>query len=242
MIIRKKRKPKEQPEKEQKKEAQKRVEPKPPSASVANLPNVDILDNIDINTSVEQRAERRRGDRRRGYRRIDDRNLISRAEEEAKMIKEDSAKEGFTQGLREAREQVRELRLALDELLQAKENSYDLIKDDLVDLSMKIAEKIVRKEVTANKTIVLSIIADVIKELGKEEKQVTVKVHPDDEPYAQAQIPNMFPSSKTEATIVIEVDEVVELGSCIVETKNGVIDARFSTQLKILQNAFNEQL
>ena len=43
--------------------------------------NVDIfdLDNIDFS----QRQERRRGDRRRGYRRIDDRNLISRAQEEA---------------------------------------------------------------------------------------------------------------------------------------------------------------
>ena len=42
------------------------------------------LDNIDF----KQRQERRRGDRRRGFRRIDDRNLISRAREEAQAIKE----------------------------------------------------------------------------------------------------------------------------------------------------------
>ena len=41
------------------------------------------LDNIDF----KQRQERRRGDRRRGFRRIDDRNLISRAKEEAAAIK-----------------------------------------------------------------------------------------------------------------------------------------------------------
>ena len=46
------------------------------------------LDNIDF----KQRQERRRGDRRRGFRRIDDRNLISRAREEAQNIKEAAAK------------------------------------------------------------------------------------------------------------------------------------------------------
>ena len=45
------------------------------------------LDNIDF----KQRQERRRGDRRRGFRRIDDRNLISRAREEAQSIKEAAA-------------------------------------------------------------------------------------------------------------------------------------------------------
>ena len=48
------------------------------------------LDNIDF----KQRQERRRGDRRRGFRRIDDRNLISRAKEEANSIREAAAKEG----------------------------------------------------------------------------------------------------------------------------------------------------
>ena len=33
-------------------------------------------------------------------------------------------------------------------------------------------------------------------------------------------------------------DEIVEKGSCIVIANNGVIDANFSTQLSILQNAF----
>ena len=53
---------------------------------------IDIfdLDNIDF----KQRQERRKGDRRRGFRRIDDRNLISRAREEANAIKEAAAKEG----------------------------------------------------------------------------------------------------------------------------------------------------
>ena len=48
-------------------------------------PEIDLFDieNIDFT----QRQERRRGSRRRGYRRIDDRNLVSRAQEESENIK-----------------------------------------------------------------------------------------------------------------------------------------------------------
>lgn len=244
-IIRKKKKKKEAPKEEpqvEKKKQEAKPKLKPPSVGGIGLPNADILDNIDINAVVEQRSERRRGDRRRGYRRIDDRNLISRAEEEAQILKEDAIKEGFSQGLRESRDRVQELKFAVEELLQAKEASFDMIKDDLIELSLKAAEKIVRKEVTVNTTVVLSIIADVIKELGKDEKQLTVKVNPDDEAGVNINLPNLFPSSKTEAKIVVEADDSVELGSCIVETKNGIIDARFSTQLNILQETLKEQL
>ena len=60
------------------------------------------LDNIDF----KQRNERRRGDRRRGFRRIDDRNLISRAREEADAIREAAAKEGYQAGLSQANDDI----------------------------------------------------------------------------------------------------------------------------------------
>ena len=47
--------------------------PKEPEIDLFDIENVDFA----------QRNERRRGSRRRGYRRIDDRNLVSRAQEES---------------------------------------------------------------------------------------------------------------------------------------------------------------
>ena len=67
------------------------------------------LDNIDF----KQRQERRRGDRRRGFRRIDDRNLISRAREEAQSIKESAVKEGYQEGLEQAKADIQEVRNAI---------------------------------------------------------------------------------------------------------------------------------
>lgn len=207
-----------------------------------SLPNYDILNDIDIDTIAQERFERRRGDRRRGYRRVDDRNLISRAEEEAKVLKENASRDGFNQGLIIAKEQLLSFRTAVEEFMHAKDASIEIIQDDLAELALKIAKKLIKKEVSADRTIVLSIISDVMKEIGKDEKHIIIKIHPDEADEVRMNLPNLFPSLQSEVRILIEADDTVELGSCIVETKNGLVDARFSTQLAILQNAFIENL
>jgi len=235
MIIRRK---KITPEEELKKEP----DAKKASVQKPSLPNYDILNDIDIDTIAQERFERRRGDRRRGYRRVDDRNLISRAEEEAKVLKENASRDGFNQGLVIAKEQLLSFRTAVEEFMHAKEASIEIIQEDLADLALKIAEKLIKKEVSADRTIVLSIISDVMREIGKDEKHIIIKVHPDEAEEVRVNLPNLFPSLQSEVRMLIEADSTVELGSCIVETKNGLVDARFSTQLEILQNAFIEKL
>jgi len=206
------------------------------------LPSYDILNDIDIDAIAQERFERRRGDRRRGYRRVDDRNLISRAEEEAKVIKENSSRDGFNQGLMIAKQQLETFRTTIEELMRAKEESIAVIQDDVVEIALKIAKKIIKKEASIDKSVVLSIISDVIKDIGRDEKHIIIKVHPDDAEAVRTNLPNLFPSLQSEVRIIIEAEESIEEGSCIVETKNGLVDARFSTQLEILQNAFKERL
>ena len=79
------------------------------------------LDNIDF----KQRQERRRGDRRRGFRRIDDRNLISRAREEAQTIKEAAAKEGYQAGLEQASNDIADVKNAITAFLSAKQEVFE---------------------------------------------------------------------------------------------------------------------
>lgn len=241
MIIRKKRiqnQPK--PQKDEEIQEDSVVEKVPAPKTV--LPNYDILNDIDIDAIAQERFERRRGDRRRGYRRVDDRNLISRAEEEAKVIKENAGREGFNQGLMIAKQQLETFRTVIDEFMRAKEASVAIIQDDVIEIALKIAKKIIKKEASVDNDIVLSIISDVVKDIGRDEKHVIIKIHPDDADNVRMNLPNLFPSLQSEARIIVETEESIEKGSCIVETKNGLVDARFSTQLEILQNAFKERL
>lgn len=202
----------------------------------------DILNNIDIESIAQGRTERRRGDRRRGYRRADDRNLISRAEEEAKLIKENAKIEGFNQGLKTVQEEINNINNNMGNFLNAKEKALEIFQHDLIDLSFAMTKKLIKKQVELDNTVVLSIIAELVKEIGRDEKHIMIKVHPDEEAFVADNLPKLFPRLQTEAKILTEADDSVELGSCIVQTKNGLIDARFSTQISILENAFKEQL
>ncbi len=80
-------------------------------------------------------------------------------------------------------------------------------------------------------------MSEVIKSLGKGETNILIKTNPADAQLIQENIPDIYPYGDSSTKITVIKDEEVDWGSCIVETKSGIIDARFSTQLQILQKA-----
>ncbi len=192
------------------------------------------LDNIDFS----QRQERRRGDRRRGYRRIDDRNLISRAQEEAGTIKENAAKEGYKAGLEKAKTEIENVKAAIMEFSKAKQEVFDYIAPDIMEISVEIAKKIVKKEIEQNPEIVLSTIMDVLKTLPKDEAKITIKVHPQQLEITKQNIPQIISELSLEVRTNVVSDATIEIGGCVVQTGNGIVDATIQTQLEIIKEAF----
>ena len=194
------------------------------------------LDNIDF----KQRQERRRGDRRRGFRRIDDRNLISRAREEAQSIKEAAAKEGYQAGLEQAKAAIEDVKNAITSFLNAKQEVFDYIAPDILEISVDIAQKIIKKELQQDPTIILDNITEVLKGLSKEESRITLRVNPVQVSLLKSEIPNVLNNIGLDAKVMIVPDETVMEGGCMVTTTNGVIDATIETQLAVISEALKE--
>ena len=194
------------------------------------------LDNIDF----KQRQERRRGDRRRGFRRIDDRNLISRAKEEANSIREAAAKEGYQEGIQAAKEDIQKVRESLESFLNAKQEVYETIAPDVLEISLDIAKKIIKKEMHEDQTILLDNIKDILKGLSKEETKIMLKVNPSQVAILKQEIPEMLNIAGLEAKVTIVPDENTMEGGCLLTTSNGVIDATIETQLEIISEALKE--
>lgn len=199
-------------------------------------------ENLDIFNDIAERQERRRGDRRRGYRRVDDRTLVSRAQEEANAIKEKAAKEGFQQGLDMAKQEIDSLKGTLAGFLQSKELALQEVQQDIAFIALKATEKIIKKEVSLDNEVILGIISDIANEVGKDENKIIIRTNPNDTDLVREKTPQIFQYGNTKAAIRVIEDKDIEWGSCIVETNNGVIDARFSTQLEILKNAFTTEI
>lgn len=213
-----------------------KVEKQPIETIKTQSEKVDVfdLDNLDFS----QRQERRRGDRRRGYRRIDDRNLISRAQEEAGTIRENAAQEGYKAGLEKAQNDIAQFRDSIKQFLKSKDDVIEYIAPDILEISVDIARKIVKKEIEQDPQIVLDTVLDVLKTLSKDEPKLKLKVNPTQVNLVKDSVPAMVSSLGVEAKINVFADATIEIGNCSIETSNGVVDATVDTQLEIIKEIF----
>lgn len=191
------------------------------------------LDNIDFT----QRQERRRGDRRRGYRRVDDRNLISRAQEEAENIKDSAAKEGYKEGVEKAQEDIQLLRDGIKNFYGAKQEILDKVSPSIIEISLDIAKKIIKKEVEIDTSIVFSSIKEIIQGLPKDEKRITIKVSSEIIEEVKPEINKLKENIGLDMKISVISEEGLDKGSCIVTTSDGIVDATIDTQIEIITEA-----
>lgn len=221
------------PETEEMQEIQEEKEPTLQDELARSRMELFDLDNIDFS----QRQENRRGERRRGYRRIDDRNLVSRAQEEADQIRQNAMQNGYEEGLQQAGDVVEELRNTLLNFIDAKSEIYNTIAPHILNISLDIAKKIVKKEVEQDPEIVLNIIYSILDTLSIEEPKININANPIQVELLRAEVPDYLRSKGCEAKINVIEDESIDIGGVIIHTVNGVIDATIPTQLEIITQA-----
>ena len=198
-------------------------------------PEFDLFDieNVDF----AQRQERRRGSRRRGYRRIDDRNLVSRAQEEAENIKKSAFDEGYRLGLAKAETDINKFREELVKYMGAKQEVFEYIAPDLLEISVDIAKKIVKKELESDPQLIINTIIDVLKNISKSESKITLRANPKSVQFIKDTLPNITYELGIEAKINVTADPSIEEGGCVFQTNNGIVDASIDTQIEIIKKA-----
>lgn len=206
-----------------------------PQPQIQQEPEIDLFDieNIDFT----QRQERRRGSRRRGYRRIDDRNLVSRAQEEAENIKKSAFEEGYRKGMEQASTDMEAFRNCFSEFMNAPKNVFEYIAPDILEISVDIAKKIIKKEVESDPQVLINTIVDVLKTVSKSEPKINIRVKPQAVQFIKDTLPNITYEYGIDAKVNIIADPSIEEGGCIFQTNNGIVDASIDTQLEIIKKA-----
>ena len=195
--------------------------------------NLFDIENVDFT----QRQERRRGSRRRGYRRIDDRNLVSRAQEESENIKKSAFEEGYRVGLEKSKADLEIFRQELSKFMSAKQDVFEYIAPDILEISVDIAKTIIKKELETDPQVILNTIIDVLKSVSKNEPKVSIRVKPQAVEFVKDSIPNITYEYGIESKINIIADPSIEDGGCVFQTNNGIVDASIDTQLEIIKKA-----
>ena len=165
-------------------------------------------------------------------------------DERIKIAAKEAYDRGFSKGVTEGIEQEkRKLSLAAEsvaklirELKALKEEFQEGFEKEIIGLAFLIAEKVIHKEVSAGREVVLSVLSDALKNM-RERDSVSIRLNPEDHHYITEAKPDFLYRF---GDILIEKDEEIGRGGAVIETHSGILDARLDHQLDKIRDQMSE--
>ena len=129
----------------------------------------------------------------------------------------------------------------MQELGTLKKTILESMEENILDLSLLIAEKVVHQEVKAEKDLVLTVVKAALDAAVVSEK-INIRLNPSDLEVVTKSKPELQEQLKGSPILKIVKDEGVEPGGCIIETAFGNVDARLDEQMAEIEKALKEEL
>jgi type III secretion protein L len=159
--------------------------------------------------------------------------IIRKAIEQREKEKKDGFQEGYQEGLAQVTELLVKARTEYEQMLRT-------ASKDMLELSFKISEKIIGKQLELDKSIIMDIVAQALQTV-RQSKQITVRVNPDDAKALKATKEELLELLGHGRMIDVVEDKKVEKGGCIIESEVGIVDAQLSKQLDRLKKVLTEK-
>lgn len=169
--------------------------------------------------------------------------IIRKAMEEAEAIKEESREAGMEEAKRQAEETASDkVKEAMETLNQAVNERKKIIKDaeaEILRLSLKVAEQIIKSEVSLHRDVTLNIISDAVSRVSDRE-QVIIRVNREDVENVKKYKDRIGSVVDGIKSLSIVEDNAVDQGGCVIETNLGYVDARISTKIAAIEEALRK--
>ena len=188
--------------------------------------------------------------------------ILTEAKEDAELILEDAQKQGHAKGFekgyevghdngeKNARDELRDIindanQKAQKTIQDAKEATAEYFiraEDDIAKIVLMAIEKILPQHFIDVPKDILPVVREAIKYV-RDQKEVKIHVEPDSYDLvltARGELQTLL----TDGTAILEVvsDDALKPGDCVVETPNGGVDARLSTQMEIVKDAVKSMM
>src|SRR5206468_3048977 len=112
----------------------------------------------------------------------------------------------------------------------------DEAESELRTLAVKIAEKILGRELSLRADAISDVVGKALAHAG-DPRDVLVRINPADLEAIERGKTRLVEKIRAARSVTFRGDEAVTRGGCIVETELGVVDARLSTQLDAIERA-----
>ncbi|GJL51436.1 MAG: hypothetical protein NPIRA01_26630 [Nitrospirales bacterium] len=151
---------------------------------------------------------------------------------------------GIEEGTEQCRQNVeQETQRALRLVGQVEEARVRMLRQaesDLVELALAIAKKVIHREASMHKDVVVEQVGHIFKSLATS-CELCLYVHPDEVEYLQTMQSHLMTHDGNSPSIRIEGDPAMEIGGCFLQTGGLSIDAGIESQLKIISEALQPQ-
>ena len=115
------------------------------------------------------------------------------------------------------------------------------LEQEAFRFAIAVAGKVVKREVTVDDEIVLRQIQEGIRRVVGVES-LKLRINPRDESMVRNNKTFIMANSQSVRDMVIETDDKIDPGGCILETSSGTVDARVFTQLEQIEAALFGQV
>ena len=149
------------------------------------------------------------------------------------------AEDGYKEGQLEVNRLVERLHVILEKTLEKRQEILDETEQQIVELVLLIARKVVKVISETQRNVVMqNILQSLCRVKGRGD--VTIRVNLADVQLTSEHAKEFMDSVESIKNITVAEDSSVEKGGCIIETDFGAIDARISSQLNELEQKILE--
>jgi len=144
--------------------------------------------------------------------------------------------QGLEQGIARAGEVAERLENLIRSLTRGKEQACQRCHREMLELSVRIAEKIVHRELRSNPAERLEVVAEGLKKL-QESQRILIRTSPADYELLQGLLPGLCERNGITGVVALREDPGIAEGGCVLEGDHGQVDARLEQMLQTVQEA-----
>ncbi len=159
--------------------------------------------------------------------------------------KREGLAEGEKRGFDCANAKMRGLLNSLHQALAQVQNLHRQVarelENEVVELALAIARKVVCREAATDRDIVLAVAREALQQFENPGK-ITIKLNPTDLQAAEETGSGFSSLTENMKEVHLEADASIGPGGCVIETDCGAIDARLDRQLQVVEAAFRHEM
>jgi len=175
--------------------------------------------------------------------------IIARAKKRADEIARDAYSKGFEQGERagfelgnkKAESVAQELSAVIQEIRNTRDEILRQSEREAVTLAMRLAEKIVCREISIHEDAVLDVAKDALR-LVSENDRVRIVLNPEDLAFLEKSSEKLQESVKCASAFDLEADSSIQRGGCRVMTRLGEVNAEIDRKMEVLFQKVMERM